>query len=193
MTGPELLALLEQRNAVLSGHFVLSSGRHSDRFIQKFRIFEDPPTAEAVGKALADAARPYQPTVVVSAAVGGILPGYIVAKNLGVRAIFTEKEDGKPVLRRGFRVDSGERAIIIEDVMTTGKSSAEVGAVITAGGAQVVAVGTIVRRGTVDLPYPVVALLDLPLADYRPQECPLCRQEVPLEDPGSRRIVSLKH
>ena len=192
MTGKELLAALEQRNAVQSGHFILSSGRHSDRFIQKFRIFEDPPMAEAVGKALADLLRPYRADVVVSAAVGGILPGYIVAKYLGVRDIFIEKQADVPVLRRGFSLAAGERALIVEDVLTTGKSSAEVASVITAAGADVAAIGTIVRRGTVEFPYPLVAVLDLPLADYDADACPLCRRGIPLQDPGSRRIASLK-
>jgi len=170
-----------------SGHFVLSSGLHSDRFIQKFRIFEDPPTAEAVGAALADLLRPYRPNVVVSAAVGGIIPGFVVAKALGVRNIFVEKEGGKPTLRRGFAVAAGERAVVVEDVMTTGRSVAEVVDVVRASGAEVVAIGAVVKRGRVDLPVPVVAVLDLPLADYPPDACPLCRDGIPTTDPGSRR------
>lgn len=192
MTSEELLALLERRGALLRSHFLLSSGRHSDRFIQKFRIFEDPPTAEAVCAALAELLRPYKAHVVVSAAVGGILPGYIVAKNLGARDIFIEKEAGLPVLRRGFTIKNGERAVIIEDVMTTGKSSGEVAAVVTANGGEVAAIGTVVKRGNAELSYPVIALLELPLADYAPETCPLCAQGLALEDPGSRRIASLK-
>ncbi len=187
MTPAELLELLATRGALLSGHFRLSSGLHSDRFIQKFRIFEDPPTAEAVGAALAERLRPYDPQVVVSAAVGGILPGYIVARHLGVRTIFTEKEGGVPTLRRGFALSPGERVAIVEDVMTTGKSTAEVIEVVKAHGAQVVAIGAVVKRGNAELPYPVSALLELPLADYPPEECPRCRAGAPLEDPGSRR------
>lgn len=186
-----VLALLESRGALLTGHFVLSSGRHSDRFIQKFRIFEDPPTAEAVCGALAELLRPYSAQVVVSAAVGGILPGYIVARALGVRDIFTEKEGDKPTLRRGFSIKRGERCLIVEDVMTTGRSSAEVGAVIQAHGGDVCAVATIVKRGQAQLPYPIVALLDFPLPDHAPDACPLCAAGVPLQDPGSRRIASV--
>lgn len=189
MTPKELLDLLERRGALLSGHFVLSSGLHSDRFIQKFRIFEDPPTAEAVGAGLAALLRPQAPQVVVSAAVGGILPGYIVARHLGARDIFVEKDGGKPVLRRGFALKPGERVAIVEDVMTTGKSTLEVIEVVSAKGAQVCAVGAIVKRGSAVLPYPVTALLELPLADYPPDACPLCRQGIPIEDPGSRRTA----
>ncbi len=187
MTPQHLLDKLGERRALLTGHFRLSSGLHSDRFIQKFRIFEDPPLAEAVGLALAQLLAPYKPEVVVSAAVGGILPGYIVARNLGVRDIFVEKENGVPTLRRGFALFAGERAAVVEDVMTTGKSTMEVIDVVRASGALVSAVGAIVKRGNPSLPYPVLALLDLPLADYPPEACPLCRQGVPLQDPGSRR------
>jgi orotate phosphoribosyltransferase len=187
VTSAELLEELERRGALLSGHFRLSSGLHSGRFIQKFRIFEDPKLADAVGAALADLLRPYSPNVVVSAAVGGILPGYIVARALGVRSIFVEKEHGVPKLRRGFSVRPEERAAIVEDVMTTGKSTMEVADVVRGAGAHVVAIGAVVKRGNPLLPYPVVTLLDLPLADYLPEECPLCKQGLPLEDPGSRR------
>jgi orotate phosphoribosyltransferase len=187
MTPDELRALLERRGAMQSGHFVLSSGLHSDRFIQKFRIFEDPPTAEAVGAALADLLRPARPQVVVTAAVGGIIPGFVVAKALGVRNIFVEKEDGKPALRRGFSLAPGERVAVVEDVMTTGKSAGEVVDVVRKAGAEVVAIGAVVKRGRVDLPLPVSALLDLPLADYAPDACPLCSDRMPIVDPGSRR------
>jgi orotate phosphoribosyltransferase len=189
MTSDEVLALLERRAAMLSGHFRLSSGLHSDRFIQKFRIFEDPPTAEAVCGALAELLRPARAQVVVSAAVGGIIPGYVVAKALGVRDIFVEKEDGRPMLRRGFAIVPGERVAVVEDVMTTGKSTAEVARVAQAAGGEVVAIGAVVKRGKVDLPVPVTALLELPLKDFTAEECPLCRQGVPLSDPGSRRMA----
>lgn len=192
MTQAELLALFERRGALLTGHFLLSSGLHSDRFIQKFRIFEDPGTAEVVGSALADLLRPTNPEVVISAAVGGIIPGYIVARYLGVRDIFVEKEAGVPTLRRGFTLRPGERALIIEDVMTTGKSSAEVARVVEAHGAIVAGIGAIVKRGKAALKYPLTALLDLPLTDFQPELCPQCAAGVALEDPGSRRIATLK-
>jgi orotate phosphoribosyltransferase len=187
MDAQDVLALLEKRGAMLTGHFVLSSGLHSDRFIQKFRIFEDPPTAEAVCGALADLVRSTQPQVVVSAAVGGVIPGYVVAKALGVHDIFIEKENGVATLRRGFRIAKGERVAVIEDVMTTGKSTAEILEVVKSHGGTTVSIGAVVKRGRVDLPLPVTALLELPLADYSPDKCELCKRGVPIEDPGSRR------
>jgi len=187
VTSAELLAELERRQAMLTGHFLLSSGLHSDRFIQKFRIFEDPKFADPVGAALADLLRPYKPEVVLSAAVGGILPGYIVARALGVRDLFVEKQGGAPTLRRGFTLKPGERAVVVEDVLTTGRSTMEVVDVALGAGAQVAAIGAIVKRGNPTLPFPVLALLDLPLADYPPEACPLCKEGIPLQDPGSRR------
>jgi orotate phosphoribosyltransferase len=189
VTSQELLEGLERRGALLTGHFLLSSGLHSDRFIQKFRIFEDPKFADPVGAALADLVRPYRPEVVVSAAVGGILPGYIVARALGVRDIFVEKQGGVPTLRRGFSLKPGERAVVIEDVMTTGRSTMEVIEVILNAGAQVAAVGAIVKRGNPTLAFPVLTLLELPLADYPPEACPSCKEGIALEDPGSRRAT----
>jgi len=188
VTSQELVALLERSGAMLQGHFVLSSGRHSDRFIQKFRIFEDPAIAEVVCAELAAALRAAAPQVIISAAIGGIIPGYIVAKALGVRNIFSEKEVDRPVLRRGFRLAAGERAAVVEDVMTTGKSALEVAELARRLGAQVVAIAAIVRRGAVDSGPPPIALLDLPLADYPAADCPLCANGIPLQDPGSRRI-----
>lgn len=188
MNANDVLALLERRGAMLTGHFVLSSGLHSDRFIQKFRIFEDPPTAEAVCGALAELLRPATPQAVVSAAVGGIIPGYVVAKALGVRDIFTEKEHGVATLRRGFSIAPGERVAVVEDVMTTGKSTAEILDVVKQHKGEVVAIGAVVKRGRVELPLPVTALLDLPLADYTHEACDLCKRGVPIVDPGSRRV-----
>ncbi len=176
---------------MLTGHFVLSSGLHSDRFIQKFRIFEDPPTAEAVCGALAERLKDSRPQVVVAAAIGGVIPGYIVAKALGVRDIFIEKENGVPMLRRGFAIGPGERVAVVEDVMTTGKSTEEIIRVVREQSGEVVAIGAVVKRGRVELPITVTALLDLPLADFPPEECELCKRGVPLQDPGSRRSPSV--
>ena len=187
MTAARLRAVLEERGALLRGHFALSSGRHSDRFIQKFRILEDPALVEPVARAIADAFRAVKPTVVVSAAVGGIVLGYEVARHLHLKAIFVEKEHGVPVLRRSFALDPSDRALVVEDVVTTGLSVREVIEVVREYGAQVAGVGLIVMRGEADFGVPTHALLDLPLESYDPVDCPQCAAGLPIDDPGSRR------
>jgi len=177
---------LGARGALLSGHFRLSSGRHSNRFVQKFRILEDPHLVEDVARALAVQARRYAPTIVVSAAVGGIILGYETARQLGTLAIFVEKEAGLPVLRRGFALAPGDRAFVVEDVVTTGGSVREVIDVVRAAGAEVAGVGIVVRRAPVDFGIETIALLDLPIASYDPAECPQCAAGVPITEPGSR-------
>jgi len=187
VTARAVLAALTERGALLDGHFRLSSGRHSDRFIQKFRILEDPAQLEPLARAIADAFRAVRPTVVVSAAVGGIVLGYEVARQLRVKAIFVEKEHGVPVLRRNFELTPDDRALIVEDVVTTGLSVREVMDVVRSRGAQVAGVGIIVMRGEADFGVPTHALLDLPIESHDPSECPQCAAGRPIDDPGSRR------
>jgi orotate phosphoribosyltransferase len=183
----DLMKLLGERGALLEGHFKLSSGRHSNRFIQKFRILEDPELVEPVAMAIADAFADMAPTVVVSAAVGGIVLGYEVARQLGTKAIFVEKEAGTAVLRRGFALGPNDRALVVEDVVTTGLSVKEVIGVVRARGAQVAGVAIIVLRGEADFGVPMHALLDLPIVSYEASECPQCLAGEPIADPGSRR------
>ncbi len=183
----DLTEALERRGALLEGHFLLSSGRHSDRFIQKFRILEDPSLLEPIARSIADVFAAQRPTVVVSAAVGGIVLGYEIARALGTRAIFVEKERGIPVLRRGFSLEPHDRVLVVEDGITTGGSVREVLDVVRRGGCQVLGVAAIVRRGDAELDVRTLALLDLPLRSYDPDECPQCVAGEPLMDPGSRR------
>ncbi|HEY1883013.1 MAG TPA: orotate phosphoribosyltransferase [Candidatus Cybelea sp.] len=187
MTPPDLARLLSERGALLDGHFRLSSGRHSDRFIQKFRILEDPSLVEPVARAIADAFARVRPTVVVSAAVGGIVLGYEVARQLRTKAIFVEKENGVPVLRRNFALSGEDRALIVEDVVTTGLSVHEVIDVVRGHGAQVAGVGIVVMRGRAEFGVPTHVLLDLPIVSYEAAECPSCAAGQPIDDPGSRR------
>jgi orotate phosphoribosyltransferase len=182
----ELLGELEARGAILGGHFRLSSGRHSNLFVQKFRILEDPRLVELVARALAEPLRELAPTVVVSAAVGGIVLGYETARQLGTFGIFVEKEGGKPALRRGFALGPGDRVAVVEDVVTTGGSVREVIEVVRAAGATVAAVGIIVRRAPADFGVPSIALLDLPIESYEPELCPQCAAGEALTEPGSR-------
>jgi orotate phosphoribosyltransferase len=190
VTELDLRNALTQRGALLEGHFRLSSGRHSDRFVQKFRILEDPVLLESVARAIAARFRSREPTVVVGSAVGGILLGYEVARQLGTKAIFVEKENGLPALRRGFTLSPQDRALLVEDVLTTGLSMRETIGVVRGAGAQIVGLGVIVARGDVSLSeadVPTHVLLDLPLRSYDEPECPQCRAGEPISDPGSRR------
>jgi orotate phosphoribosyltransferase len=183
-----LRAELAARGALLEGHFKLSSGRHSDRFIQKFRILEDPKIVEPIALELANRVRALAPTVVVSAAVGGIVLGYEVARALGTHAIFVEKENGVPTLRRNFALGPNDRAFVVEDVVTTGGSVREVLEVVRARDAAAVAVGVIVRRQPADFGIPSFALLDLPVESFDPAECPQCARGEAITEPGSRFV-----
>ncbi len=181
---------LKLRGALLEGHFRLSSGRHSNRFIQKFRVLEDPVIVEQVAREIADAFRDEKPTIVVSAAVGGIILGYEVARALGTKAIFVEKENGVPSLRRNFDLKPSDRALVVEDVVTTGGSVKEVLGVVRQSGAAIVGVGVIVRRGEADLGARTYALLDMPIVSYDAAHCPQCKAGEPITDPGSRRAAA---
>jgi orotate phosphoribosyltransferase len=186
----DLRDALVRRGALLEGHFRLSSGRHSDRFVQKFRVLEDPTLLEPVARAIADRFRPLQPNVIAGAAVGGILLAYEVARQLRAKAIFVEKENGVPALRRGFTLAPEDRVLLVEDVLTTGLSMRETTAVVRSFGAQIVGLGIIVARNRDalnDLQGPAHILLELPMESYDAAECPQCRAGEPLADPGSRR------
>lgn len=189
MTEFDLPKALAERGAVQTGHFRLSSGRHSPQFVQKFRILEQPALVERIAHEIIARLNPaVKPNVVISAAVGGIVLGYEVARQLGVRAIFVEKEAGTPALRRGFALGPGDRALVVEDVVTTGGSVREVLDVVRATGAAPVALAIIVRREPVDFGLPTVALVDLPIASYEPDVCPQCKAGEPITEPGSRYL-----
>ncbi len=181
-----LLEELRTRGALLEGHFRLSSGRHSNRFVQKFRFLEDPALLEGIVASMRAGMPALDVTCVVSAAVGGIVLGYEAARQLGTRAIFVEKEAGTARFRRGFGVAPGERVLVVEDVITTGLSVREVIDVVTAEGGIVARAAVVVRRGPVDVGAPLYALLDLPMDSFEPDACPQCAAGEPLDEPGSR-------
>ena len=173
---------------MLEGHFRLSSGLHSSGYLQCALVLQHPREAEACGSALAAKVRDLQATVVLSPALGGIVIGHEVARALGVRAIFAERQDGVLTLRRGFSLDAGERVLVVEDVVTTGGSTRETMAVARAAGATVVGAGAIIDRSgghqDLDVPFRALATIDLPA--YQPEACPLCARGEPVVKPGSR-------
>ena len=183
-----VLDLFRQSGALLEGHFRLSSGLHSGRYLQSALVLQYPEFAAALGGALAARTRHLQATAVLSPALGGIVIGQEVARALGVRALFAERQDGSLTLRRGFALDSTDRVLIVEDVITTGGSTRETIDVAQAAGAQVLGAAAIIDRGTdparLDVPTTTLVQLDVPV--YQPEACPLCAKEIPLVKPGSR-------
>ena len=174
--------------AFLKGHFLLSSGLHSDRYLQCALILANPVRAEELGRALA-AKLPVVPDLVVSPAMGGLIIGHEVARALGVRHYFAERIDGVMTLRRGFFLKPGQRVVVVEDVVTTGKSTKEVFETIRAAGAVVAGACSIVDRsdGRADLGAPYAALWTASAPAWTPADCPSCRAGVPIVKPGSRK------
>ena len=183
-----VLALYRESGALLEGHFKLSSGLHSSGYLQSALVLQHPRHAEALGCGVAELLRPYAPTVVLSPAMGGLIIGHEVGRALGVRAIFSERVDGAMTLRRGLSLRAGDRVVVIEDVVTTGKSTRETMAVVEGTGAEVVAAGSIMDRsgGRAGLAVPFHALASLTVPAYEPSTCPLCAAGQPVVKPGSR-------
>jgi orotate phosphoribosyltransferase len=188
-----ILQLFERTGAYLRGHFRLTSGMHSPEYLQCARVLAHPVYAAELGARLAQAVRSLAPGraigVVVAPALGGVIIGHEVARALGTRFLFTEREaGGQMTLRRGFSVEPGETALMIEDVVTTGGSSREVIEILRQAGAEVLAAGSIIDRsgGQVDLGVPRAALAVLKVVAYQPDQCPLCQQGIPVVKPGSR-------
>ena len=176
--------------ALLEGHFKLSSGRHSSRYLQCALYLADPARAEAAGRQLAARLENAGAQLVVAPALGGVIIGHEVARALeDVPFYFTERSDGEMALRRGFEVQPGCRVLVVEDVVTTGGSTREVMEVVTRRGGVVVAAGAIVNRSGAENPFaplPFTALLTVDVPNWAPDACPLCASGVPLTKPGSR-------
>jgi orotate phosphoribosyltransferase len=180
--------LLTETGALLQGHFRLSSGLHSPNYVQCALLLEEPRNANAIGEALARKIKPFNITRVVAPALGGVVIGYTVAQALALPSIFTERKEGAMTLRRGFRIREGEQVVIVEDVVTTGKSTRETAAVVEQHGGRVAGFASILNRSGNENPFdvPYVSLLSLALDTYDEASCPLCRDGVPLDAPGSR-------
>lgn len=191
MTQQEALEIYRRTGAILKGHFRLTSGRHSDTYMQSAKVFVDPKSSEELCKALAEKLQGIPVDMVISPAIGGILMGYEVARQLNVPNIFAERENGEMTFRRGFTVPEGTRVIVCEDVVTTGGSVKEVVALAQQSGAQVMAVCSIVDRsnGKVDFGVPFYNLISMDVVSYEPDECPICKEgKLPLVKPGSRQV-----
>ncbi len=191
MTKEEIIAMLKEANVLLEGHFLLTSGRHSDKYMQCAKIFQDakysiPLCAELVAQYKDDNVE-----VVIGPAIGAIQMSYEVGKQLGVRNIFAERDsDGKMTLRRGFTIEKGQRVLIVEDVVTTGGSVREVIDLVNECGGDIVGVGSIVDRtgGKIDFGVPYRSAFAMDITSYEADECPICKTGAPLVKPGSRAV-----
>jgi orotate phosphoribosyltransferase len=192
VTEADLLESLQAKGAVMRGHFRLSSGRHSDTFVQKFRLFEDPVATVRAGEMLV-ARWPEGFDVVAAPAVGAVVFGFATALAAGARSIFSERVDGEMSFRRGFDISAGERVLVVEDVVTTGGSAAEVVQLAARTGGSIVGVGALVDRvdpSRQPLGASLRALITLEAKSWAPEQCPLCAAGASLDDPGSRRLDS---
>lgn len=190
LTDKEVLELLRSVRATMEGHFLLSSGKHSTRYIQCARLFQHPTLAHQVCMVLAEKIRGLGDIdAVTGPALGGIIMAYELARVLGVRGMFTEREAGKMTLRRGFQIKPGEKVLIAEDVVTTGRSSLEVAQVVSSCGGEAVGIACIVDRRSESkgMNLPILSAAKMEIEVYEPEECSLCRQGIPYIKPGSRK------
>jgi orotate phosphoribosyltransferase len=187
MTDSEALRLFRDTGALLEGHFILRSGLHSRQYFQCALAFQHMPTVERFGAALADRVRALGAATVVAPAMGGLVIGQEVARQLGLRFLFVEKEDGKLVLRRGFRIGAGERVLVVEDVVTRGGRVQETLEIVGSHGGQVVGVAMVVDRsnGTIDFEVPTVSLIRLHVESFESNQLPPDLAQVPAVKPGS--------
>ena len=185
-----VLELFKDCGALLEGHFKLTSGNHSDRYLEKFAVLQHPTLTSELCAEFARRFAEDDVQLVVGPATGGIILAFETARQLGVRAIFTEREEGRMQFRRGFSFAPGERILIVEDIVTTGGSVLEVIDAVRERAGEIVGIGLLADRsgGKVDFGYRTEALMQLDIAAWPPAECPLCRQGVPFTERGSRGL-----
>lgn len=187
MTEKEVEDLLIETSAIMEGHFLLTSGLHSPRYVEKFNVLQKPVYTEKLCRAMAEKFKDANIETVVGPVTGGILLAHETGKALGTRAIFTERENGKMTFRRGFTLHEGERVLIVEDIVTTGGSIREVIDVVKEHGGIPVAVSMLVDRSGGKATFgdvPSTALLRMDVQTYKPEECPLCKAGIPMTKRG---------
>lgn len=187
MTEKEVEDLLIETSAIMEGHFLLTSGLHSPRYVEKFNVLQKPVYTEKLCRAMAEKFKDANIETVVGPVTGGILLAHETGKALGTRAIFTERENGKMTFRRGFTLHEGERVLIVEDIVTTGGSIREVIDVVKEHGGIPVAVSMLVDRSGGKATFwdvPSTALLHMDVQTYKPEECPLCKAGIPMTKRG---------
>ena len=182
-------AILTGCEALIHGHFLYSSGRHGEQYVQCAKIQQYPKHMEAIARIVAAGFKNEEVDMVIAPAIGGIVFGYELARQLNAKAIFAERQDGKMTLRRGFHIPAGAKIIAAEDVVTTGGSVKEVMNIVRENNGNLIGAGIIVDRtgGTIDLGTPLTAAYTTNLTSYTPEECPFCKKGIPIEKPGSRK------
>lgn len=190
MTESDILNIFKKSGALLTGHFLLTSGRHSDRYFQCAKVLQYPEYTELLCKMIADNFRNTEIDTVIAPAIGGLVVGQEVARQLNKKFIFAEREDKKLSLRRGFSLQENEKVLVCEDVVTTGGSVFETIEIVQSNKAKVAGVGFIVDRsnGKVNFGYAQFSTLKMEVVSYLPEECPLCREDIELVKPGSRKV-----
>ncbi|UWG96089.1 orotate phosphoribosyltransferase [Dehalobacter sp. DCM] len=191
LSNEEILGIFIETGALLNGHFKLTSGKHSAQYMQCAQVLQYPRKAAVLGKELADKFTGMEIETVIGPAMGGIIVAHEVGRSLGVKSIFTERQDGVMALRRGFKLEPGEKVLVVEDVITTGGSVKEVIEIVKEAGAVPVGVGVLVDRsgGKADFDgIELHSLIQLNIEAFEPENCTLCQQGIPCEKPGSRGI-----
>ena len=195
MTEKEILSLFDKYGALLKGHFKLSSGLHSEKYLQCALVLQYPDIAEKLSSTLAKKFSKTKIDVVVAPALGGITLAHEIARALGVRGLFTERrpsqgsQEGKMGLRRGFSIEKGEKVLVVEDVITTGGSTKEVIGVVKALGGKVIGVGSVIDRSSKNLDFgvPFLSLAKVNVETFEEKDCPLCKKSIAVTKPGSRK------
>ena len=189
MKREDIIEIFKNSGAMLEGHFLLTSGRHSDRYLQCALVLQDPDVADKLCRVLAAQIPGKKPDIVIGPALGGVTLAYEIARQLGSIGLFAERENGVMTLRRGFKIPEGARVLVTEDVVTTGGSVREVIEVVKKLGGEVVGVASLVDRsnGQVDFGVPFYSLLPLEVVSYPADDCPLCQTGSPAVKPGSRQ------
>ena len=189
MSQSEVIKIFQKTGALLEGHFLLSSGLHSREYLQCALVLSDPACAEKLCRQLGAKFQNDKIDLVIGPAYGGIIVAYELARALGVRSAFTERKDGLMQLRRGFRIEKGQRVLVAEDVVTTGSSVNDVIKTIKSYQPQIIGIAALIDRSSAKAPFGAIrfeSLEKLEIKTYRAQDCPLCKKSIPLVKPGSR-------
>ncbi|MEW6189111.1 MAG: orotate phosphoribosyltransferase [Actinomycetota bacterium] len=190
MIPEEVLKILGEKGAILRGHFQLSSGRHSDTYLQCAMVCQYPDVTNALARELAIPHQKSEVNVVITPAIGGIILGYAVAQFLGCRMVFAERERKKLSLRRGFSIKAGEKVLVVEDVVTTGGTIKEMIDLVKGYGGEVIGVASLIDRSEDEVfEKPLHSLVKMKIKSYSSEDCPLCKRGIPISIPGSRGII----